>query len=88
MTLTFNSAVDRLIVPVRIVDDSVDEENEQLLARLMLEPIAGDLPSVQVDPAQATLLIIDNDRKLRVPCIARIVHNPIISYNYRHHNRN
>ena len=51
------------MIPARIVNDGVDEEDEQLLSRLQLEPVEGDLPNVQVEPAEATLIIVDDDSK-------------------------
>ena len=51
------------MIPVRIVNDGIDEEDEQLLSRLQLEPVEGDLPNVQVEPAEATLIIVDDDSK-------------------------
>ena len=66
MTLTFNSASSRLVIPVRIVNDAIDEDDEQLISRLELEPVEGDLANVQVDPAQATLTIVDDDGELNV----------------------
>ena len=62
-TLAFSSTITRLMIPLRIVNDEIDEENEQLVSRLQLEPVGGDLPNVQVDPAQATLIIVDDDSK-------------------------
>ena len=66
MTLTFNSASTRLVIPVRIVNDAIDEDDEQLISRLELEPVEGDLPNVQVDPSEATLTIVDDDGELNV----------------------
>ena len=66
MTLTFDSSSSRLVIPVRIVNDAIDEDDEQLISRLELEPVEGDLPNVQVDPAQATLTIVDDDGELNV----------------------
>ena len=62
-TLTFNSMITRRMIPVKIVNDEIDEEDEQLFSRLQLEPVGGDLPNVQVDPAQAILIIVDDDSK-------------------------
>ena len=62
-TLTFDSATSRIVVPVRVVNDEIDEEDEELLSRLQLEPVGGDSPNVQVQPAQATLIIVDDDGK-------------------------
>ena len=63
-TLMFDSERSSLVVPVRIINDGVDEENEQLLSRLQLEPVEGDSPNVQVLPNQATLTILDDDGKI------------------------
>ena len=52
------------MIPVRIINDGVDEEDEQLLSRLQLEPVEGDSPNVQVQPNQATLIILDDDGKI------------------------
>ena len=60
-TLTFDSEKSSLVVPVRIINDGVNEENEQLLSRLQLESVEGDSPNVQVLPNQATLTILDDD---------------------------
>ena len=62
-TLTFDSDTVRIVIPVRIVNDEIDEEDEQLLSRLQLEPVEGDLPNIQVDPSQASLTIEDDDSK-------------------------
>ena len=48
---------------MEIVDDVIDEEDEQLLSRLQLEPVDGDTPNVQVEPNEATLVIVDDDGK-------------------------
>ena len=63
-TLTFDSERSRVVIPVRIVNDGVDEEDEQLLSRLQLEPVEGDSPNVQVQPNEATLIILDDDGKI------------------------
>ena len=64
-TLTFDSATTRLVIPVRIINDAIDEEDEELISRLQLEPVEeGSLPNVQVDPDQTTLIIEDDDSKL------------------------
>ena len=70
-TLTFDSDTVRIVIPVRIVNDEIDEEDEQLLSRLQLEPVEGDLPNIQVDPSQATLTIEDDDSKRgeHLPCM-------------------
>ena len=62
-TLTFGSERSRHAIPVRIINDGVDEEDEQLLCRLQLEPVDGDSPNVQVQPNNATLVILDDDGK-------------------------
>ena len=77
-TLTFDSERSSLVVPVRIINDGVDEENEQLLSRLQLEPVEGDSPNVQVLPNQATLTILDDDGK-----ISFLKFNEEILYLYR-----
>ena len=65
MTLTFDSATSRLVIPVRIVNDAIDEEDEELISRLQLEPVEeGSLPNVQINPDQTTLIIEDDDGKL------------------------
>ena len=51
------------MIPVRIINDGVDEEDEQLLSRLQLEPVEGDSPNVQVSPNEAILVIVDDDGK-------------------------
>ena len=51
------------MIPVRIINDGVDEEDEQLLSRLQLEPVEGDSPNVLVQPNLATLIILDDDGK-------------------------
>ena len=73
-TLTFDNERSRLVIPVRIVNDGVDEEDEQLLSRLQLEPVEGDLPNVQVEPAEATLIIVDDDSKKTV-CVMTLNYN-------------
>lgn len=57
-TLTFDSETVRQTVSVSIVDDAVDENLEDLIALLALEIEADE---VQLQPAEATLLIIDDD---------------------------
>ena len=63
------------MIPVRIVNDGVDEEDEQLLSRLQLEPVEGDLPNVQVEPSEATLIIVDNDSKKTVHVMTLNLYN-------------
>ena len=53
------------MIPVRIVNDAIDEEEEELISRLQLEPVEGSLPNVQVDPDQTTFIIEDDDSKLK-----------------------
>ena len=66
-TLTFNGETSRIVIPVRVVNDDIDEEDtEMLVATLRLEPVEGDSPNVQVVPDQATLLIQDDDSKMNV----------------------
>ena len=52
------------MIPVRIVNDAIDEEEEELISILQLEPVEGGLPNVQVDPDQTTLIIEDDDSEL------------------------
>ena len=63
-TLTFNNERSRLVIPIRIVNDEVFEDDEQLLSRLQLEPVEGDSPNVQVEPSRAILTIVDDDSKV------------------------
>ena len=59
-TLTFSPDNTRMLITVPIADDGVDEENEYFLGRLALEPEDED-QSVQIQPDEATLFIIDDD---------------------------
>jgi hypothetical protein len=59
-TLTFDTATTRIPVTVPILEDNIDEEDENILARLSLEPESRD-ENVQIVPQNATLLIIDDD---------------------------
>lgn len=52
------------MIPIRIVNDEVFEDDEQLLSRLQLEPVEGDSPNVQVEPSRAILTIVDDDSKV------------------------
>ena len=86
-TLTFDSERSSLVVPVRIINDGVDEENEQLLSRLQLEPVEGDSPNVQVLPNQATLTILDDDGK--ISSLSKFINKGIfmlLLLNFRHLN--
>ena len=58
--LTFSPTNIRIIVTVSIEDDAIDEDNEYLTGRLELDPSGGQT-SVQIQPAEARLLIVDND---------------------------
>ena len=70
------------MIPVKIVNDGVDEENEQLLSRLQLEPVEGDLPNVQVEPAEATLIIVDDDSKrIMLNTVTVNVHKTLLFFN-------
>ena len=70
------------MIPVRIVNDGVDEEDEQLLSRLQLEPVEGDLPNVQVEPAEATLIIVDDDSKrIILNTVTVNVHKTLLFFN-------
>lgn len=72
-TLTFDGETSRLVIPVRIVNDGIDEEDEEFLSRLRLEPVEGELPNVQVEPSQATLVIVDDDSETVVPFTSAIL---------------
>lgn len=63
-TLTFDATNTRTTVPITIVNDEVDENEENFISRLSLEPVVGDPPNVQLQPDQATLLIGDDDGQL------------------------
>ena len=62
-TITFDPDNTRILVPVPVLEDDIDEEDEDILARLGLEPGGGD-QNVQISPDEAKLLIIDDDSKL------------------------
>ena len=59
-TLIFDSKRDSHTISVTIVDDEIDEEDELLLIVLQVE---SDLSNIQLLPAQAMLIIVDNDGK-------------------------
>ena len=58
-TLTFTPDITTQTVSVPVMDDEIDEEDEDILATLELE---GD-QNVQIQPDEATLLILDDDGK-------------------------
>ena len=59
-TITFNSSISTRVIPVSVLEDQIDEDQENLLARLRLEPANGGL-NVLIRPGQASLFIEDND---------------------------
>ena len=60
MTITFDPDNTRILVTVPVLEDDIDEADEDILARLGLEP--GDLDlSVLIQPDEAVLIIEDND---------------------------
>ena len=63
MTITFDPDNTRILVPVPVLEDDIDEEDEDILARLGLEPGGGD-QNVQISPDEATLVINDDDGEL------------------------
>ena len=60
-SLTFNSVTTQLLVPVPIVDDELDEEDEERFTALL--NLVTNNPRVTIDPAMAEVLIVDNDGK-------------------------
>lgn len=65
MLLTFNSNTGRVLVNISIINDEIDENQENLFARLRLESVNA---SVSVAPDEATILIVDDDGKQVVNC--------------------
>ena len=63
-SLTFNQATTRRMVQVPIIHDSIHEPTEQFQANLVLVDNNGI--SVTVDPAMATVNIIDDDSELGI----------------------
>jgi hypothetical protein len=61
-TLTFDTDTTRIPVPVSILEDDIDEEDESILVRLAED---GETENVQINPEEATLLIIDNDSEFQ-----------------------
>ena len=59
MILTFSPTNNRIIVPVPLVDDDIDEENETFSAHLELNQSNNDL--ILISPKYASLLIVDDD---------------------------
>lgn len=56
------------MISVMIVDDKIDEEDEQLFFTLQLKSDLSD--NIKLSPAQARLVILDNDGKtLRKFCL-------------------
>ena len=65
MILTFSPTNNRITVTVSLEDDDIDEEDEFLIGRLELDP-SGTQTSVQIQPAEARLIILDDDGTLKV----------------------
>ena len=61
-TLTFSPDITTQVISVPILDDSIDEEDETILASLELDSSDSD-QDVQIQPDEATLLILDDDGK-------------------------
>ena len=59
-TITLSPGVPSVNISVKVVDDEIDENRENLVARLRLEPADED-QNVQIQPDEATLLITDDD---------------------------
>ena len=78
-TLTFNPTTTRQLIRVPILQDRMVESTEQFRANLVLENNNGI--SVTVDPALATVNIIDNDSELRMYTylVTSFCHCPCIS---------
>lgn len=58
--VTFGSSTTQTIVVIPLVDDSIQEGLEQFFARLSLADASTDV-DVDLDPAQTTIDITDND---------------------------
>ena len=57
MPITFSPTVSRIMVPVTIINDLVDEEQEEFVAELELITVTN----VTVAPREATVFIDDDD---------------------------
>jgi hypothetical protein len=60
LTLTFGQVTTTIAVTVPILEDNIDEEDETLLARLVLEEAVEGL-RILIQPEEAVLTIEDND---------------------------
>ena len=60
MPLTFSPDTTTVVISVPLLSDDIAEEDEDIIARLELEP-EDDLQNVQINPEEAKLLIIDDD---------------------------
>ena len=58
LTLTFNSSITTVTIPISIIDDDILETNETFLLRLSSED-----PTLGVAPSDAMITIIDDDSK-------------------------
>ena len=65
ITITFDPDNTRILVPVPVLEDDIDEEDEDILARLGLEPGGGN-QNIQISPDEATLVIVDDDSKFEL----------------------
>ena len=70
-TLTFDQDNTRMIISVPLLDDAIDENDEDILASLALDPDDED-QNIQIQPAMATLLIIDDDGKHLYVVLVRV----------------
>ena len=62
-TLTFSPDTTTQVISVPLLDDSIDEEDETFLASLELDSSSDD-QNIQIQPDEATLLILDDDGKV------------------------
>ena len=63
-TLTFSPDVTTQVISVPLLDDSIDEEAETILATL--EPEDEDFLSILIQPRDAILNILDDDGELTI----------------------
>ena len=61
MNLTFSGAVQEINVPITILDDTESELSEIFIAELVM--VTSNV-NTNVDPSQASITIIDDERKL------------------------
>ena len=65
MTLTFSPDTTTTVITVPILNDDNVEDDEDINARLELEP-EDDQQNVQINPDEAKLFIIDDDGKFHI----------------------